>query len=135
VLLLLSLLLSLLLLFTLTLILTLILGTFFSACQIILILQWNQYLGIPNFYFALGDTAITALIFAIQVRIRVRVRVRVMVGNSDLHPNDIMNDIDYSPNHSNVNDNDINPNSNLNPNSNTVHAFLYYVLYVMSRGE
>jgi hypothetical protein len=45
---------------------TTLLGTFFSSLQILLILQWNLYLGIPNFWFALGDTAITAVILAIQ---------------------------------------------------------------------
>lgn len=45
---------------------TTILGTGFSLLQIVLILQLNQNIGIPNFYFALGDTAATAVISAIQ---------------------------------------------------------------------
>lgn len=45
---------------------TTILGTVFSLLQIVLILQLNQSIGLPNFYFALGDTAATAVISAIQ---------------------------------------------------------------------
>jgi MFS family permease len=45
---------------------TTILGSGFSLLQIILILQYNQLIGIPNFYFALGDTAAGAVISAIQ---------------------------------------------------------------------
>jgi MFS family permease len=45
---------------------TTILGTFFSFLQVILILQLNIKIGIPNFYFALGDSAIVAVIMGIQ---------------------------------------------------------------------
>lgn len=45
---------------------TTILGTFFSLLQIILILNLNERMGIPNFYFALGDQAATSIISAIQ---------------------------------------------------------------------
>lgn len=45
---------------------TTILGSFFSLLQIVLILQLNLVVGIPNFYFALGDTGATAIISAIQ---------------------------------------------------------------------
>jgi MFS family permease len=45
---------------------TTILGAVFSTLQIILILQLNVTVGIPNFYFALGDSAIVAVIMGIQ---------------------------------------------------------------------
>jgi hypothetical protein len=45
---------------------TTLLWTFFSLLQIVLILQLNVHVGIPNFYFALGDTAAAAIIIAIQ---------------------------------------------------------------------
>lgn len=45
---------------------TTLLGSCFSLLQIILILQLNKVIGIPDFYFAIGDTAATAVISAIQ---------------------------------------------------------------------
>ena len=45
---------------------TTLLGFVFSLLQIVLILQLNQIIGIPNFYFALGDTGAAAIILAIQ---------------------------------------------------------------------
>lgn len=45
---------------------TTMLGSCFSLLQIILILQLNKVVGIPDFYFALGDTAAAAVISAIQ---------------------------------------------------------------------
>lgn len=47
-------------------IITTLLGSAFSLLQIILILQLNVLLGIPNFYFALGDYAAAAIISGIQ---------------------------------------------------------------------
>lgn len=45
---------------------TTLLGFFFSLLQIVLVLQLNKAIGIPNFYFALGDIGATAIISAIQ---------------------------------------------------------------------
>jgi MFS family permease len=45
---------------------TTLLGTVFSLLQIVLILQLNVSAGIPNFYFALGDTAVASLVGSIQ---------------------------------------------------------------------
>jgi hypothetical protein len=45
---------------------TTLLGSMFSLSQIILILQLNVVVGIPNIYFALGDTGAMAIIAAIQ---------------------------------------------------------------------
>lgn len=45
---------------------TTIMGSGFSLLQIILILQYNRIIGIPDFYFALGDTAAGAVLSAIQ---------------------------------------------------------------------
>ena len=46
---------------------TTIIVAFFSALQIVLILRLNLKIGIPDFWFALGDTAATMLVASIQV--------------------------------------------------------------------
>jgi len=45
---------------------TTLIGAVFSAGQVILILRLNLEVGIPDLVFALGDSAITTLMYAIQ---------------------------------------------------------------------
>eukprot|EP01035_Chromulina_nebulosa_P017022 gene17022-22528_t len=45
---------------------TTLIGSLFSMLQILLILRINLKLGIPDVVFALGDTAVTSLMFSIQ---------------------------------------------------------------------